>query len=107
MGEKWIYRLKTEDFANVAQRLNVVLDGRLEDMRKALSEYSRTYEVTVPSEYQVLSWPRIPRARPSGEPAASVCRVCRLKTSSISQSRKGLPFRSCGNVRGSSASMCR
>jgi len=39
MGKKWIYRLKKEDFANVAQRLNVTLDGRLEDMRKALSEY--------------------------------------------------------------------
>jgi len=25
--------------ANVSQRLNVALDGRLEDMRKALSEY--------------------------------------------------------------------
>jgi len=36
MGKKWIYRLKKEDFANVAQRLNVTLDGRLEDMRKAL-----------------------------------------------------------------------
>jgi len=39
MGKKWIYRLKKEDFANVAQRLNVTLDGRFEDMRKALSEY--------------------------------------------------------------------
>jgi len=39
MRKKWIYRLKKEDFANVAQRLNVTLDGRLEDMRKALSEY--------------------------------------------------------------------
>jgi len=39
MGKKWIYRLKKEDFANVAQRLNVTLDGRLEDMGKALSEY--------------------------------------------------------------------
>jgi len=39
MGRKWVYRLKKEDFANVAQRLNVALDGRLEDMRKALSEY--------------------------------------------------------------------
>jgi len=39
MGKKWIYRLKKEDFANVAQRLNVTLDGRLEDMRKALTEY--------------------------------------------------------------------
>jgi len=39
MGKKWIYRLKKEDYANVAQRLNVTLDGRLEDMRKALSEY--------------------------------------------------------------------
>jgi len=32
MGKKW---LKMEDFANIAQRLNVTLDGRLEDMRKA------------------------------------------------------------------------
>jgi len=39
MGKKWIYRLKKEDFANVAQRLNVTLDGRLEDMRKELYEY--------------------------------------------------------------------
>jgi len=39
MGKKWIYRLKKEDFANVAQRLNVALEGRLDDMRKALSEY--------------------------------------------------------------------
>jgi len=38
MGKKWIYRLKKEDFANVAQRLNVTLDGRLEDMRKTLSK---------------------------------------------------------------------
>jgi len=30
MGKKWIY---------VAQRLNVALEGRLDDMRKALSEY--------------------------------------------------------------------
>jgi len=33
MGKKWIYRLNNEDFANVT------LDGRLEDMRKVLSEY--------------------------------------------------------------------
>jgi len=39
MGKKWIYRLKKEDFAHVAQRLNVALEGRLDDMRKALSEY--------------------------------------------------------------------
>jgi len=39
MGTKWIYRLKKEDFAHVAQRLIVALEGRLEDMRKALSEY--------------------------------------------------------------------
>jgi len=39
MGKKLIYRLEKEDFANVAQRLNVTLDGRLEDMRKALSKY--------------------------------------------------------------------
>jgi len=39
MRKKWIYRLKKEDLANVSQRLNVALDGRLEDMRKALSEY--------------------------------------------------------------------
>jgi len=35
MGKKWIYRLKKEDFANVARRPNVTLDGRLKDMRKA------------------------------------------------------------------------
>jgi len=39
MGKKWIYRLKKEDFAHVAQKLNVALEGRLDDMRKALSEY--------------------------------------------------------------------
>jgi len=39
MGKKWIYRLKKEDFAHVSQRLNVALESRLEDMRKALSEY--------------------------------------------------------------------
>jgi len=39
MGKKWIHRLKKEDFAHVAQRLNVALEGRLEDMRRALSEY--------------------------------------------------------------------
>jgi len=39
MGKKWIYRLKKEDFAHVAQRLNVALESRLDDMRKALSEY--------------------------------------------------------------------
>jgi len=32
MGKKWIYRLKKEDFANVAQRPYVTLDGKLEDM---------------------------------------------------------------------------
>jgi len=39
MGKKWIYRLKKEDFVSVTQRLNVALDGRLDNMRKALSEY--------------------------------------------------------------------
>jgi len=39
MGKRWIYRLKKEDFTHVAQRPNVALEGRLEDMRKALSEY--------------------------------------------------------------------
>jgi len=39
MGKKWIYRLKKEDFAHVAQMLNVALEDRLGDMRKALSEY--------------------------------------------------------------------
>jgi len=39
MGKKWIYRHKKEGFAHVAQRLNVALEGRLDDMRKALSEY--------------------------------------------------------------------
>jgi len=39
MGKKWMYRLKKEDLAHVAQRLNVALEGRLEYMRKALSEY--------------------------------------------------------------------
>ncbi|XP_050746245.1 uncharacterized protein LOC127012081 isoform X14 [Drosophila biarmipes] len=39
MGKKWIYRLKKEVFAQVTQRLNDALDGRLEDMRKTLSEY--------------------------------------------------------------------
>jgi len=39
MGKKWIYRHKKKDFAHVAQRLNVALEGRLDDMRKALSEY--------------------------------------------------------------------
>jgi len=43
MGKKWIYRLKKEDLAHVAQRLNVALESRLDDMRKALSEnYSET-----------------------------------------------------------------
>jgi len=40
-----------------------------------LRDKDLTYEVTVPSEYQVLSWPKIPRAGPSSEAAASVCRV--------------------------------
>jgi len=40
MGKKWIYHLKKDDFAHVAQRLNVAVEGRLDDMRKALSEYS-------------------------------------------------------------------
>jgi len=39
MGKKWIYRLKKEDFAQVAQRLYVALVGRLEDMSQALSDY--------------------------------------------------------------------
>jgi len=38
MRKKWIYRLKKKDFANVSQRINVALDGRLDDMRKALSK---------------------------------------------------------------------
>jgi len=37
MGKKWIYRLKKD--AHVAQKLNVVQEDRLDDMRKALSEY--------------------------------------------------------------------
>jgi len=44
MGKKWTYRLKKEDFAHVAQKLNVALDGRLDDMRMALSEYSSETE---------------------------------------------------------------
>jgi len=39
MGRKWIYRLKKEDFAHVAQSLNIALDDRLDDMRRTLSEY--------------------------------------------------------------------
>ncbi|XP_070068145.1 uncharacterized protein [Drosophila takahashii] len=39
MGKKWIYRLKTEDFAYVAERLNIALEGRTDDKRKAFSEY--------------------------------------------------------------------
>ncbi|KAH8349458.1 hypothetical protein KR084_005219, partial [Drosophila pseudotakahashii] len=39
MGKKWIYRLKTEDFAYVAEMLNIALEGRTDDKRKALSEY--------------------------------------------------------------------
>jgi len=39
MEKKWIYRLKKEDFPHVAQKLNVALETRLDDMRKALSEY--------------------------------------------------------------------
>jgi len=35
MGKKWIYHLKKDDFAHVAQRLNVAVEGRLDDMRKA------------------------------------------------------------------------
>jgi len=30
MGKTWIYRLKKKDFAHVAQRLNITLDGRLD-----------------------------------------------------------------------------
>jgi len=45
MGKKWIYRLKKEDFAHVAQRPNVALEGRLDDMRKALSEYYSETEI--------------------------------------------------------------
>jgi len=36
---------------------------------------SKTYEVTVTSEHQVLSWRKIPRAGPSGEAAAGLCRT--------------------------------
>jgi len=39
MGKTWIYRLTKENFAHVAQRLNIALESRLNDMRKALSEY--------------------------------------------------------------------
>jgi len=41
LSQKWerSCRLKKEDFTHVAQTLNVGLEGRLEDMRKALSEY--------------------------------------------------------------------
>jgi len=53
MGMKWIYRLKKEDFAHVAQRLNVALEGRLDDMRKALSEY---YSVTQNDPQLVDIW---------------------------------------------------
>jgi len=34
-----VYRLKKEDYAHVARRLNVTLEVRLDDLRKALSEY--------------------------------------------------------------------
>jgi len=36
---------------------------------------SKTYEVTVTSEHQVLSWRKIPRAGPSGEAAAGFYRT--------------------------------
>jgi len=40
MGKKiWIYRLRKEDFAHVAKRLNVALESRLDEMTKALSKY--------------------------------------------------------------------
>jgi len=43
MVKKWIYRLKKEDFAHAALRLNITVDDRLVDMRNALSEcYSET-----------------------------------------------------------------
>jgi len=45
MGKKWIYRLKKEDFPHVAQRPKVALEGRLDDMRKALSEYYSETEI--------------------------------------------------------------
>jgi len=44
MGKKWIYRLKKEDFAHVAQRLNVALESRLDDMRKA--PRSQTFKIS-------------------------------------------------------------
>jgi len=39
LKQNGIYRLEKEELANVAQRLNVALDGRLEDIRIELSEY--------------------------------------------------------------------
>jgi len=39
MEKKGIYRLKKEDFYHVEQRLNVALEGRLDNMKKAQSEY--------------------------------------------------------------------
>jgi len=38
LKQNGIYRLEKEELANVAQRLNVALDGRLEDIRIELSE---------------------------------------------------------------------
>jgi len=66
MGKKWTYRFKKEDFAHVAQRLNVALMGRLDDIRKALSEY---YSETENEPQLVDIWAEL-----EGENLVSTCK---------------------------------
>jgi len=56
MGKKWIYRLKKEDFNHVAQRLNVALKGRLDDIRKKLSDTTQKRRTTHNSSTSGPSW---------------------------------------------------
>jgi len=61
MGKKWIYRLKKEDSAYVAQRLNMALEGKAEDRRRALSEY---YSETENDPKLVGIWTELEAANP-------------------------------------------
>jgi len=78
MGKKWIYCLKTENFAYVAQRLDIALKGKAEDKRMALSEYYSEILVGIWTEleaaYPEKNGPSITLTNAEGENlVASLC----------------------------------
>jgi len=59
MGQKWIFRLKTEDFVCVAQRPNIALKEKSEGKSRALSEY---YSETENDQKPVGIWTELEAA---------------------------------------------